>query len=370
MYYTYYHSKKVPEKPNFFNLIFNTAPKTYTLRTIQLKHPKPYIFLSAKQKEQVRQAEYSLKKCYLTMGLFEKTHENDYFKFFIPKRNHKLREINAPNNEFKETLANTKDTFQNEIRCLSHPAAYAYIPHTSTLDALKLHQNNESKWFLKIDLKDFFPSCTPELLYTKLKNLYPFYYLDKEHSELLKKILHIASLNGSLPQGSPFSPYLSNLVMVEYDFKIQALLKTKKSKFIYTRYADDILISSPYDFNWRTIQNEIEELLSPAFTINTEKTRYGSQAGSNWNLGLMLNKDNNITLGHIKKRTLNAMLNNFFSAFNDNEPWSVPDTQILQGQLSYLAHIEPEYCRHIIQKYQKKYTLNYHEVLSSILNPN
>ena len=369
MYYTFYKKTQTKEKPNFFNL-FIKIPTEYELKTIEIKKPKTRRFLSNHQKEQIQHTERILKKCYLNLGLFEKTHENDYFKFFIPKRNHKLREINAPNNELKEALANAKDAFQNEIRCLSHVAAHAYIPNTSTLDALKKHQDNQSKWFLKIDLKDFFPSCTPEILYNKLSNLYPFYYLDEHHKELLKKILKISTLNGSLPQGSPFSPLLSNLVMVEFDYKIQELLKNTKTKFIYTRYADDILISSQYDFNWKTIETEIAKLLQPYFRINTEKTRYGSQAGSNWNLGLMLNKDNNITLGHIKKRTLNAMLNNFFNAFNANEPWEISDTQILQGQLSYLAHVEPDYYKYIINKYEKKHSLDYHQVLSSILNPN
>jgi hypothetical protein len=327
--------------------------------------------LKANQVEHLNTVHEALKQCYLHLFPYKNTYMNEYYKFFIPKRNHKLREINAPNNNFKEALTMVKDIFQNTIKCLPHKAAYAYIPNLSTTSALEVHQKNNSKWFLKIDLKDFFPSCTPQLVYDKLIQLYPFFYLNQKEKEMLREIIQITSLNNGMPQGSPFSPYITNLVMVDIDYKITKLLSTyKQEHFKYTRYADDILISSPISFCWSEIQDKIKKILEPDFQINTEKTRYGSSAGSNWNLGLMLNKDNNITLGHIKKRNLNAMLNNFFTTYKEGNPWDIPDTQILQGQLSYLAHVEQSYYDYIIKKYEKKYNLVYHNVLSDILNPN
>jgi hypothetical protein len=65
--------------------------------------------------------------------------------------------------------------------------------------------------------------------------------------------------------------------------------------------------------------------------IKAKKTRYGSIAGSNWNLGLMLNKDNNITVGYEKKKTLNAMLNNFLRDFKNNLRWPRDNVYALQG---------------------------------------
>ena len=62
--------------------------------------------------------------------------------------------------------------------------------------------------------------------------------------------------------------------------------------YVYTRYADDILISSKSNFNWQELVNTLKGVLQPQFTIKDEKTRYGSTAGRNWNLGLMVNKDN------------------------------------------------------------------------------
>ena len=366
MYYTYFNTKRTI---NFITL--NVSEKDLCSKaTIKIKNPFPKTLLNLNQKKHIKDTVEAFKECWLHLYLYKDTHDQEYYKFFIPKRNHKLREINAPNESFKKSLAAVKDIFQNKIKCLPHNAAHAYIPGTDTTQALQKHQKNKSQWFLKIDLKDFFPSCTLEVVYKYICELFPFYYLNEKEKETLKAILKITTLNNSMPQGSPFSPYITNLVMVHFDYCILDLLKKQKNnKFVYTRYADDMLISAKKEFDWKALQEQIQKILEPAFQINKLKTRYGSRAGSNWNLGLMLNKDNNITLGHIKKKTLNAMLNNFFTAYKEGTPWEVHDTQILQGQLSYLAHIEPDYYSYIIQKYEKKFGKNYHDILSEILNP-
>ena len=140
--------------------------------------------------------------------------------------------------------------------------------------------------------------------------------------------------------------------MLPYDYKISKLLKRGTGEhYVYTRYADDILISCKNKFDWQKLQTQLAEILKP-FTIKTEKTRFGSSAGRNWNLGLMLNKDNNITLGHQKNKQLNAMLNNFLKDFSSGIKWSLEDTYALQGHLSYLKHISPGYFDYILQKYQ------------------
>lgn len=371
MYYTFLKQTNKTAHKSFLELSNQTQITDIKKLTLNITKPVPKFLLKLNQQNHIKTVQETLQQAYAHLYPYKDSYTNEYFKFFIPKRNHKLREINAPNNDFKEALSIVKDLFQNQIKCLPHKAAYAYIPHLSTLSALEEHRKNNSQWFLKIDLKDFFPSCTPQIVYEKLIQLYPFYYLDAQHKELLKNIIQITSLNDGMPQGSPFSPYITNLVMVDIDYKITKMLKEyKEDHFVYTRYADDLLITSPTSFCWTEIQTKIQQILGTQFKINTEKTRYGSKAGSNWNLGLMLNKDNNITLGHIKKRNLNAMLNNFFTAYKEGNPWDIPDTQVLQGQLSYLAHVEQLYFNYIIKKYEKKYDLVYHDVLSEILNPN
>lgn len=367
MYLTTYIKKTLTiSASDFANLMQNTAntPIEYYKTTIHIKHPS-----IARPQPRLVNIENTLMQAWKILRPFQNNYEEQYYEFKIPKKSGGLRTINAPLPEFKEALTKVKEIFEDKIKCLPHNAAYAYVKQRSALDALELHQKNKSNWYLKLDIQDFFPNCTPELILNNLLQLYPFYFLSTIAKNILKKIITICCLNGGLPQGTPMSPLLTNLLMVPYDYAIYTTLNRGLGQhYVYTRYADDILISCKAQFNWRQIQNTIQGLIGP-FQIKQQKTRYGNKAGSNWNLGLMLNKDNNITLGFRKKKLLNAMVNNFITDYLANNPWSIEDTQSLNGQLSYLRHIEPSYYNYLMDKYAKKYDITYNYILKTILNP-
>lgn len=372
MFITTYIKKTInTPASDFASLMQNNTvemPIEYYKNTILVEHPN--IITSTAVQKRIQKIETDIFKAWEILKPFEKTYETQYYTFKIPKRSGGLRTINAPLPEFKEALSKVKDIFEQKIKCLPHNAAYAYVKQRSALDALELHQKNKSNWYLKLDIQDFFPSCTPELIYNNLMQLYPFYYTSGMAQFALKQIIKVCCLDNGLPQGTPMSPLLTNLLMVPYDYYIQKQLirGLNKNHFVYTRYADDILISSKSEFDWRHIQTIVGSLIGP-FQIKKQKTRYGSKAGSNWNLGLMLNKDNNITLGYRKKKLLNAMLNNFFVDFIKQTPWTIEDTQALNGQLSYLRHIEPTYYAHLINKYSKRFGITYQHIFKQIINP-
>ena len=155
--------------------------------------------------------------------------------------------------------------------------------------------------------------------------------------------------------------------MVPIDYHIQnTLMHYKHNHFVYTRYADDMLISCKSSFNFKEIIECIKPYLK-SLKINEEKIRYGSRAGRNWNLGVMLNKDNNITLGYKQKKIYQAMINNFLRDFQANQAWDLQNTQVLQGKLAYLRAVEPEYYQTIVQKYSTKFNLNFENVLQRCL---
>ena len=289
------------------------------------------------------------------------TMQEYYSTFKIPKKTGGFREINAPCDQLKAVQQQIASLLTYSIGLIPHNSAYAYVPERSHIDALKKHQENDSHWFLKLDIKDFFPSCTEELVLQQLCKLYPIGVWEQESINLLKQLVHICCLNGALPQGSPASPLLSNLIFIEYDVKIQNYLIEDTGKtlhFVYTRYADDICISAKSGFKWRFILNKIQNILEENFKIKAEKTRYGSTAGRNWNLGLMLNKDNNITTGAVNKRKLKAMLCNFILAEKENKPYTKPEIQQLLGIVNYAKQVEPEYIEFLLNKYSTKYNLN------------
>lgn len=284
-----------------------------------------------------------------------------YHTFSIPKKSGGFRVIKAPEPKLKQTQAQAirfllyQDNYN--YPCVHpHDSAYAYIKNRSAYHALQRHQENNSRWFLKLDLKDFFPSCTKEWLEDTLKSIHPIRDTDPE---LMQQLLELFTDEGALPQGAPSSPALSNLCMLPVDKELAHMLHSKG--FIYTRYADDLLISHQYDFNFQEIVELIKQILEPTpFQLNHSKTRYGSRAGQNWNLGLMLNKENKITIGHKRKERLRVSLYRFMS---DPQAWSLEDRQHLAGTLSYFEQIEPEYKKQMVQKYEQKFNVSLKDLL-------
>lgn len=276
-----------------------------------------------------------------------------YHAFLTPKKTGGMRQIMAPNPELKAYLRELVDIIQDDLHVLNHDAAYAYTKGRSPIDAAKIHQQNESYWFLKIDLKDFFPSCSYEKVNETLKTIFPLscLYETPETKEALEGMLKMCFVDNGLPQGTPASPLLTNLLMLPTDYIIKNTFRDfNKNAFVYTRYADDIILSSKHGFKWREVVSELERILTAEnLTINKDKTRYGNRNGRNWNLGLMLNKDNNITVGHRRKKEIKAMVHNFLNDYHRGEPWSKQDTQVFLGQLSYVTQIEPDYFNQLIK---------------------
>lgn len=271
-----------------------------------------------------------------------------YRTFHIPKKSGGLRKIDAPNPELMDALRRLKTIFEEDFKALYHTSAFAYVKHRSTVDAVKRHQANESKWFGKYDLSNFFGSTTIDFAMKMIGMVFPFSEVVKSTvgERELRKAIELAFLDGGLPQGTPISPLITNIMMIPVDYKLaNGFRNFNNQSFVYTRYADDFLVSSKYTFSFREVEKFIVDTLQSfgaPFTIKPEKTRYGSSAGSNWNLGVMLNKDNEITVGHKKKRQFQAMLASYIMDKKNGAEWDKSDVQTMEGYRNYYRMIEGE----------------------------
>lgn len=283
-----------------------------------------------------------------------------YETFHVPKKSGGLRRIDAPKPELMNALRNLKTIFEEDFHALYHTSAFAYVKNRCTVDAVKRHQKNNSKWFGKLDLHDFFGSTTLDYVIKMFSMVFPFSEIVKfpNGEAELRKALDLAFLNGGLPQGTPLSPLITNVMMIPVDYKLaNAFRDFDKQRFIYTRYADDFIISSKVDFDVHRVEKLVVDTLhefGAPFTINESKTRYGSSAGRNWNLGVMLNKDNEITVGHKKKRQFQSMLYNYITDKRKGISWPREDIQTMQGLHSYYRMVEPETIDAIVKHTNEK----------------
>ena len=127
-------------------------------------------------------------------------------------------------------------------------------------------KHNNSKSILKIDVKSFFDNVHENIVY----QIYSKFF---DYPEEVSKILtDVSCRNGSLCQGALTSSYLATLAL--YDVESSMVEKLKRKKLIYTRYVDDITVSSKeknYDFSYAL--NVIEQVLnSKELPINKTKT--------------------------------------------------------------------------------------------------
>lgn len=285
-----------------------------------------------------------------------------YEVFYIPKKTHGMRKICAPKPELMNALRELKLLFETEFRALYHTSAFAYVKGRSTVDAVKKHQQNESRWFGKFDLHDFFGSTTREFVIRQLEQIFPFSEVLRLNSgrEELSKALDLAFLDGGLPQGTPISPLITNVMMIPFDYQVTKRLdRVDGQRFVYTRYADDFIISSRYDFDIRKIQDLLLEELrnqNAPFSLNTAKTHYGSSSGRNWNLGVMLNKDNKITIGHKKKKNFISMLRNFIVSSRSGTPWTPEEVQYVLGLYSYYRMVEEQEIDRVVNMVNEKFS--------------
>lgn len=285
----------------------------------------------------------AIQKFYDTHGVSYQNKDsinNMYHTFKIPKRSGGTREICAPDDDLKELQHYIMKQITKGLRFLPHNAAHGFTRKRNCKTALQVHQSKGSRWFLKLDIKDFFPNTSYGKILTAMHHVYPFCVMTDVAKEA---IVDVCTRNGETPQGAPTSPMLTNMVMVEYDYKISNYCK--EHNLIYTRYADDILISSKTDFNWRQVQEDVQQLLG-TYVLKTEKTRYGSFNGRNWNLGLMYNNKGEITVGHKKKQLVKNMIHNYMTK---PECKTIENWYNLIGTVGYCAYIEPEYFEKYIE---------------------
>ena len=298
--------------------------------------------------------------------------EEHYQHYEIPKKNENgTRPIDAPSEILKSAQEVYKNFIELTLRVLNHKAAHAYTEGRSISTNAETHRRNNSKWFLKLDLSNFFNSINGEWLKKMLLEVYPFKYIPEEE---LDRIVHLSLLNGVLPQGSKLSPTLTNIIMVPIDHEItEKLHNYNKHHYVYTRYADDISISCNEKFDPKEIMEVIEEVFNKwevPFQINKKKTRFTSANGANYHCGININYDKEkdvtqLSLGHEKNNKFRAMINSFCLS---GEEWNIIDVQKMLGLISYFKSVEKPFVVNTIAKYNAKYNIDIMAKAKALIN--
>lgn len=258
------------------------------------------------------------------------------------------------------------------------PYSYAFNKGQSIVDCAKQHLG--CRWIIKIDVRHFFESLSEIQAYHVFLDCGYDKLIAFEMARLCTKVTRLDSKKydnenwlsknsspidyyddpriGYLPQGVPTSPKLSNKIVYELDYEIEE--KAKKYDLAFTRYADDITLSTTSEgFNREKAVDVIQDVYSlfPKYGLrpNPQKAQIIPPGARKLVLGLLVDSDR-VRLpksfrrkiechlyycskdpeGHAKRRDFNSVigLKNY-----------------IKGLMAYVEQVEPEYKKELFDEY-------------------
>lgn len=220
-----------------------------------------------------------------------------YKTFEILKKSGTKRIINAPVNEL-ELLLHCINVLVKAI-AKPHPKAFGFVEGKSIVDGAKIHVGKN--YVYNIDLKDFFHSF--DLNRVKMGFYNPPFNLkdDREPLAYMLACLTTYNIDGKrvLPQGSPSSPSITNLLCWRLDHRLDGLAKRFGAE--YSRYADDITFSSNHHCFKDVFISELTKIITDqGLTINPAKTRLQTNNVRQEVTGLTVNNKVNVTSKYLK----------------------------------------------------------------------
>lgn len=139
------------------------------------------------------------------------------------------------------------------------------VKKKSNITNAKPHQGK--KYILTTDLQDFYPSI-------KAKKVYQSFLKLGFNTQFAYYITRFTTWKGELPQGTPTSTHISNIIFLETDNKLIELCNNHN--ITYTRYIDDLTFSSQSDFQ-HIIEQILNIILQSGLKISRRKTFYNGQ---------------------------------------------------------------------------------------------
>jgi RNA-directed DNA polymerase len=284
--------------------------------------------------------------------LYKKPEQTKYTSFEIMKRGGGVRQIHAPIPELMLLQSRLSALLQNCIDEINQTNnwddrfSHGFKRQRSIITNAKNHK--KKRYVFNLDLDDFFGTIN----FGRVRA----FFLYNRNFQLTPKVAtvlaQIACYRDSLPQGSPCSPVISNLIGHILDVRLCKL--ASRAGCTYSRYADDLTFSTNdqnfpptvarmsqgQDKVWE-VGDELSQAISRAgFSINPRKTRMQCRPSRQDVTGLVVNKKVNIRADY--RHTVRAMAHRLFMTGHFKLVKTMPDQSgvlvptITEGTLAQL----------------------------------
>jgi retron-type reverse transcriptase len=283
---------------------------------------------------------------HLSKGLifrFSKYGDKYYYTYNLPKKDGSMRQIAQPCNELKSLQAWIKVNILQSL--VVSNACKGFEKNTSIADNALPHIGANA--ILVIDLENFFPTINIKQVWSMFRTI--------GYSARIAGILAaICTFKETLPQGSPASPKISNLVTLQLDKRLLGYVG--KRAVVYTRYADDLTFSTYSPSILTKIYPKVKEIIEDeGFFLNQTKTRFAGPGRQHCVTGLVVT-DKDLGIGRKKLHWLRALIYNLHKY--DKEKVSKDELMTVIGWLAYINGID-EKRRKILDVYIGKLKSKY-----------
>ena len=251
-----------------------------------------------------------------------------YKKYRIRKSSGKWRSIKQPSRGLKGIQAWILRSIIEKIEPSIYATGYIKMKNIYYYNVLQ-HCNN--RYFMSLDLEDFFPSISTRRVIKKFEII----GYSSKASYILSRL---CTFEGNLPQGAVTSPCLSNWIASQLDRRIGGY--AARTNMIYTRYSDDITLSSNNRILLRKSLSRILKIIKTEhFTPNLKKLRVMGPGNRCAITGLVKNDTEAcFGIGTKKKRVMRAVIHNYVFKSQTDVKYNTDDS--IYGWIEYLRVVD------------------------------
>ena len=237
---------------------------------------------------------------------------------------------------------------------IKNDVVFSYRKRMNVVNAIYPHAKKRAIY--KTDIRSFFPSIKMSEVRNMLKQ-HANSSMFSDLSDYLDNIINAISINDNLPIGFPTSPVVSNFSFYKYDLLIKSY--SDKNGYVYTRYADDILISSDDYLDKEIITKEITNIFErngANYKLNKDKTKILPRGSKRIIFGVSILPDGKLT---ISKKLRNDIETKIYLYLTDKKKFleyskftSMEDAVVnISGVLNHVNTIDKYYLDKLKIKY-------------------
>ena len=263
------------------------------------------------------------------------------------------RTLYRPDKKLKAYLV-FLNTLLFERLAVNERVVYSYRKGVNPHEVARAHAH--SRAFFQTDVENFFGSIDRELVQSTILS-----QMDRipitDLSAHIERVLDLTTIDGILPIGFPTSPVISNVCLTPFDNDLENYCAI--SDLIYTRYADDIVVSGQSRKVLSSLEPKLTELLGHHFDnklrLNPSKRKLTAVGRKTRILGMVVLPNGRVTIDMKLKKRIEVLLHFYVRNRQKFLDMSAGDTnagiQKLAGYINYINTADKRYLAKLKRKF-------------------